>query len=138
MREIKFRAFNGKEMIKPYCVRNGKCCIIKECDRSEDPIWYGGSNYYKNWDIDVVTDYPLMQFTDLTTESGQDLYLGDIGEFENGDRFVLKAEDWLEVYVDWIGEPKCEDQARDLYRITAAKVIGNIHMHPELMEQDDE
>ena len=56
MREIKFRAFNGKEMIKPYCVRNGKCCIIKECDRSEYHIWYGGSNYYKNCDIDYVTD----------------------------------------------------------------------------------
>lgn len=80
-------------------------------------------------------EFIVMQFTGLTTESGQAMYLGDIGEFENGDRFVLKAEDWLEVYVDWIGEPNCEDQARDLYRITRAKIIGNIHQHPELMDR---
>ena len=79
-----------------------------------------------------------MQFTGLTTESGQDMYIGDICEFDDGDRFVLKMEDWLEVYVDWIGDPQCEDQARDLYRITRAKVIGNIHQDAELMEPDHE
>ena len=133
MREIKFRALaavNDKhagikkgDMVYGQFIQSGvdaPCVIFGDGEQIE---------------IDKET---LGQFTGLTTESGQDLYLGDIGEFENGDRFVLTAEDWLEVYVGWIGEPKCEDQARDLYRTTAAKVIGNIHQHPELMESDDE
>ncbi len=81
----------------------------------------------------ISANITLMQFTGLTDNTDKDFYIGDIGEFENGDRFVLKAEDCLEVYVDWIGEPKCEDQARDLYRITRAKVIGNIHQHSHLL-----
>ena len=38
-----------------------------------------------------------------------------------------------EIYVDWIGDAECEDQARDLYRIGRAKIIGNSHENPELL-----
>ena len=69
----------------------------------------------------------IEQFIGLQDSSGQDFYIGDIAEFDNGDKFVLKMEDWMEVYVEWIGEPECSDQARDLYRISNAKIIGNIH-----------
>lgn len=72
-------------------------------------------------------------FTGLTDSTGKDYYIGDIGQFDNGDKFELCMEDWLEVYVNWIDEPECEDQARDLYRISQAKIIGNIHQHPELV-----
>lgn len=74
--------------------------------------------------------------TNITTEQctgrkdtlGDLFFDGDIGEFDNGDRFLVKCEPaWNEFYVDWIGEPKCEDQARDFYRISKARKIGNIH-----------
>lgn len=75
----------------------------------------------------------VMQWIGLTDTTGKDYYTGDISEFENGDRFCLKIEYCMEVYIEWIGDPKCEDQARDLYRISNAKIIGNIHQHSHLL-----
>lgn len=83
-------------------------------------------------------EFIVMQFTGLTDKNGKDYYLGDIGEFENGDKFYLAMENWLEVYIQWVGNPKCEDQGRDLYRIEKAKIIGNCHQHPELMESNND
>lgn len=65
---------------------------------------------------------------------GLNYYHGDIGEFDNGDRFEIRIERHLEFFVEWIGEPKCEDQARDFYRIRKSKKIGNIHETPELLQ----
>lgn len=76
----------------------------------------------------------LVQYTGLKDKNGKEFNISDIGMFKNGDRFVLRKEDWLEIYVDWIGEPKCEDQARDLYRIERAIIIGNAHENPELLK----
>ena len=78
-------------------------------------------------------DIELLEYTDLEDKNGNEYYLGDIGRFDNGDTFTLKMEDWREVYADWIGEPKCSDQVRDLYRIERAKIIGNIFENPELL-----
>ena len=78
--------------------------------------------------------YVLEQFTGLKDKNEKEFYIGDIGEFDNGDRFVLKLEWFLEISADWIGEPECEDQTRDLYRIENAKIIGDIHRNPELLE----
>ena len=82
-------------------------------------------------DTDLVVRYYLDEAASGTTpteaedKSDVGYYIGDIGEFDNGDIFILKMEEWLEVYVEWIGEPNCEDQSRDLYRISEAKIIGN-------------
>jgi hypothetical protein len=76
----------------------------------------------------------LEQYIGIADSQGKQYFVGDIGEFDNGDRFVLKMEDYLEVYVDWIGDPECEDQARDLFRIERARIIGNTNENPELKE----
>ncbi len=67
------------------------------------------------------------QYIGLKDRNEKEYFIGDKGRFENGDTFILKMEDWLEVYCDWIGDPECEDQVRDLYRIGHAEIIGNIH-----------
>ena len=108
MREIKARAWGGDEFI--YLSTN------------KDGIYVCGS--FKTYQLCIG----------LEDKNGKDWYHKDIGEFDNGDRFIIKCENWLEFYVEWIGEPKCEDQSRDLYRIEKAKKTGNIHENPELLK----
>ena len=76
-----------------------------------------------------------LQCTGLKDKNGKLIYEGDILIFDNGDKFFINCEKYLEFYVDWIGDPECEDQARDLYRIERAKIIGNIYQNPELLEE---
>lgn len=138
MRDIKFRgiglhsgkmiyghymsavaAFDGSYMDSPVKVKQGQ--VLRRIVDS-------------NGTFEEINPETLGQYTGMKDCEGKEYFIGDIGEFENGDRFVLKMEDWLEVYVDWIGEPECEDQARDLYRIKRGKIIGNIHENQELLK----
>lgn len=65
----------------------------------------------------------ILQHIGLQDIDGQDWYHMDIGEFENGDRFTIEREEWLEFYIDYMGDPEIE--GRDFYRIREAKKIGN-------------
>ena len=75
----------------------------------------------------------LGQFTGLTDSKGVDIYKGSVCEFPNGDRFFINCEEYLQFFVSWIGFVECEDQARDLYRISESRVIGNIFDNPDLI-----
>ena len=121
MKETKFRAWNGEMWPIAFPCRSGK---VKHCKTEDDrSCWTSNGEGVE-----------LMQFTGLTDINGKEIYRGDICEFDNGDRFVVECEDWLEFYVSWVGETECEDQARDFYRIEKAKVIGNKFENPELLE----
>ena len=80
-------------------------------------------------------DGPLMQFTGLQDKSCVDIYKGDVIQFDNGDSFYIDMESWLECFCTPVGDVKCEDQVRDLYRISKASIIGNIYESPELLEK---
>lgn len=130
-REIKFRAWDKirKEMYNwdnyygPFIGFDGKLYETEE-GAGPNPLTYMALS---------EESLVLMQYTGLLDRNDKKYYIGDIGEFDNGDRFVLGMEDWLEVCVIWIGEPECEDQARDLYRISKAKIIGNEFENPDLL-----
>lgn len=123
MREIKFRCYVEGHFL----VNEGKPTMIYN--------WEGSSLIeYVGFIPSKDQGFELMQYTGLKDENEKDIYEGDIGEFPNGDRFVIGMEDWLEICIDWIGDPECEDQARDLYRISRSKIIGNVHENPVLIE----
>jgi uncharacterized phage protein (TIGR01671 family) len=130
MREIKFRVWYkiNKEMrdvTKIFFDKDGNNDIMS--------FWpLGEYEYCQEIDKD---NYILMQYIGLKDINDKEYYIGDIAEYDNGDRFVIKMEKYLEVYVDWIGSPECEDQARDLYRIERAKIIGNIYKNPDLIDK---
>ena len=115
MRDIKFRAWHrsAKEIIFP------------------KKQWHLFA-----WDEDEKQPIIIMQYIGLKDIEEKEFYHYDIAEFPNGDRFIILQEDWLEFYVEWIGEPECEDQARDLYRISKAKIIGNKFENPELLKDN--
>ena len=121
-REIKFRGetLGGVFIIGDLVQSPSSMAIIPT--ESKDGRWI------------IVTPKSVGQYTGLKDKNGKDYYMGDIAIFDNGDTFVLKMEDWLEVYSDWIGEPECEDQVRDLYRICNATIIGNVHQDPDLLK----
>jgi uncharacterized phage protein (TIGR01671 family) len=137
MREIKFRAWNGKKMITPYCVRGGKPCIIQGSTTSDDVMTdEQGRNYYADWDKDVAVDYPLMQYTGLKDRNGVDIYEGDIVEWvstyssSSGKKHIDRVE-WSEQCVCFFLMPFVhEPHAAEM------KVLGNIHDNPELLESD--
>src|SRR5688572_1680056 len=88
-------------------------------DTGEDWVWFDNCK--------------IMQYIGLKDKNEKKFFIGDIAQFDNGDKFQLKMEDHLEVFVDWIGDPEIEDQARDLSRIENATIIGNIYENPELL-----
>jgi uncharacterized phage protein (TIGR01671 family) len=121
MRDIKFRAWDGRDMIAPYCVRGGKACIIRQCDTNDTVLTDDeGVHYYKNWDVEQPTEYPLMQFTGLPDINGVDIYEGDI------------------VYVACYGHYTCEFPFAELYHAREdsliGHILGNIHQNPELLQ----
>lgn len=140
MSEIKFRAWNKKDsmMYDVYTIEfcNGGIKV----DGTGVHIgngWATEDNGFKH-DCDVV----LMQFTGLTDKNGQDIYEGDIvkaiyenyiatfGSFGAG----LVTSDG---HSYWGGDYEIGSFA-ETWEWDKFEVIGNIHMHPELMESDNE
>jgi hypothetical protein len=113
MKMNKFRAWDSQELDYSYSDEyNEEGCTHNECLAKFLDFNYGCE---------------LEQFIGLTDNHGKEYYAGDKGRFDNGDTFVLRMEECLRVFPEWIGEPECEDQTRDLYRITRAEIVGNIH-----------
>lgn len=123
-RQIKFRAWCPDEWIEPVML---DWEALKEAD-NDDLCWCL---------CDVFEGYLGMigmQFTGLQDANNTDIYVGDICIFDNGDTFIVRIERWLQCYGEWIGEPECEDQLRDFYRVEKSIVMGNIHQHKHLLE----
>lgn len=112
-REIKFRAWDGKEMQLAF-------------DLSQNPKYWWEDN----------KDYPLMQYTGLKDKNGKEIYEGDIIKYKDWDVHAGHTRDWeqiLEVEQDNWSWNTLSDISPDMETI---EVIGNIYENPELLEKE--
>ena len=126
--QLKFRAWNGKEMIEPHLV-----------------VVYLGAGYVEkpSFDLNRINledgeEVELMQFTGLTDKNGKDIYEGDLLQNDSG---RIGKVVWHKYTASW-DTNVVYSSGRDNFigfkpvewgsRIT---VIGNIHQHPELMDR---
>lgn len=137
MRQIKFRAWNGYEMIMPrdksyYQHYMSFCgCIIQKL--SEGMECFGGGDRWR-----VAGDLSLMQFTGLSDINGVEIYEGDVVSavlidksgtknkyvgkvFYQEYEFCIETEDHFWPVASWHCVYECE-------------VIGNIYQNPELLK----
>jgi hypothetical protein len=111
MREFKFRAWNGVQMMKTF--------VIGSLDGS---VW-GWDPHIQGYTEPVKRHHVLMQFTGLHDKNGKAIYEGDVLHFpKNKDvrAFVVQWDDKKTGYTNW--HPRSE-----------VAVIGNIYENPELL-----
>ncbi len=111
MKYLKFRAWDGEQMVSPdYVDRNGV-------------------GWWKENSIPTQSNQ-VMQFTGLYDSVGSEIYKHDVIEYQNGKRGVviwLSEADgfdftgWVTTYLN------CNCTAN------GARVIGNVHENPELL-----
>ena len=109
MREIKFRAWNGKRILDDFCVscRSGKAEVRGE-----------------------VFDWTLMQYTGLKDKNGKEIYEGDVvkSDWYNDEQRITGAR-----VIFTSGCFTCIGLKHKLYLYPELEVIGNIYENPELI-----
>ena len=117
MRDIKFRAWDkfGETMI------------------TSDELLVANSPYLKHSLIDTKK-LKLMQFTGFQDRNGVEIYEGDLIE-KDDDKFVRCGVVSF-IHGCWMVASKSGERYFNLHwYLSQAEVIGNIHQHPELLEQ---
>lgn len=125
MREIKFRAWNGK-----YMHREGFCEFL--------------SGYGCMFNEFVTPDYPLMQYTGLKDKNGKEIYEGDvlkIYDCQDGTKGGERLPTYIHTKVIWNDSDHRWAVTRNGFNMDFSthwwcfkiEVIGNIYENPELL-----
>lgn len=120
MREIKFRAWNNKQMY----YSPDDVFVLDYSGWKLGEIGYG-------WDVDGVSSDQgiLMQFTGLIDKNKKEIYEGDICNTRDGDLLICK--DYNEfIYTVLYSE---DHSGLNGYTQKDLEVIGNIYENPELL-----
>ena len=104
MREIKFRVWNGEEMISP------------------DYIDRKGIAHWKENSI-PTSSKTIMQYTGLKDKNGKEIYEGDILGWDDKSGYL-----WVVIWETMF------DHSRWDASHSEAEIIGNIHENPELIK----
>jgi hypothetical protein len=114
MREIKFRAWRGKEMIYDVIVWNNE--TILEVDEYE----------HNQREVKAI-----MQFTGLTDKNGKEIYEGDIVKSPKKEYEVV----WNNECARWGLLDGINYPVAIHHEGTTLEVIGNVHENPELLNK---
>lgn len=136
LREIKFRAWNGAEMVYDITVgRFGAFYVNPGAKKDGLDEKDGASLTQLNTKYPDTT--PVMQYTGLKDKNGKEIYEGDLvglNEPDNAwqvDFYTPKA-----AYVIWSETPYNNFVLTEaFFRRNKVEVIGNIWEHPELLEK---
>lgn len=135
MREIKFRIWNGAEMVCDVTVGKFGVFYVNPSNNGLDP---NDSASLTPFTTKYDDDTPLMQFTGLKDKNGVEIYEGDIIRFKVDfpeavyDNGMVRWADggyWTSQTTDDL-----EDLLSEELRYLEGEVIGNIYEHPYLLK----
>jgi uncharacterized phage protein (TIGR01671 family) len=118
MREIKFRAWTGDDMVDVSAI------IFDEGTKVSpyEPHILDSHN-----DVHLLKDIELMQYTGLRDKNGTEIYEGDVVEDSKGRGEVLWVQEHCSFLVAVAGGFFRLENGNAEYRLTETEVIGNIH-----------
>jgi len=118
MREIKFRAWTGDDMVDVSAI------IFDEGTKVSpyEPHILDSHN-----DVHLLKDIELMQYTGLRDKNGVEIYEGDVVEDSKGRGEVLWVQEHCSFLVAVAGGFFRLENGNAEYRLTETEVIGNIH-----------
>lgn len=121
MRELKFRAWDGKKVQQ----------ITDLTDLEQ-----GNSGYvtYEDGSYNRIGAYPIMQFTGLKDKNGREIYEFDVLKLGQDSYGVVRTVKvyWSETYACW--EIEIDGSDYDLWEWAKnSEIIGNLHQNPELL-----
>jgi hypothetical protein len=131
MREIKFRAWDGKAMF----FAGEKEQMIRPSEDTHFYIWSDG------WELGSLDghliasdkDCNLMQYTGLKDENGVEIYEGDILKTNSEEMgtvvFDQRRTQFMLKYADY------KSVNDDIFAFTSIEVIGNIYENKELLDK---
>lgn len=120
MKELKFRAWDGKKMIED---------VIPASETSIIELFE-----YEWQEAEVEA---IEQYTGLKDKNGQEIYEGDLVEYTTcyygNEKRHRKVIEWSEWYSDDFGEPHNLGYSN---LSECMEVIGNVHENPDLLEKE--
>ena len=139
MKEIKFKAWNGKSFFYP-------SKLLFQDDGSLTHVWDWNNGDF-SWQS--IKNYELVQYTGLKDKNGKEIYEGDIVRlldidnepeiftviWEKSGYFTLKPFVDNEGYVPTLGYFTDRDSNDNYYTF---EIIGNIYKNPELLKSKKE
>ena len=136
MREIKFRAWSGKQMWPDVACYNNEPYVWNYEETELVPLF---SSLQKK----LYGEPILMQSTGLKDKNGVEIFEGDVVEYiggtiESGTGIVENIFDTTNLGFRWIKQKTSKlsyiDSVHYYGCASELEVIGNIHQHPELLE----